>query len=109
MNVSPSIHGWGDFAYSLEIDPGMHDYWETGVLGIRRQDHGLREPGWHHALGVGGRRLCHPGPRNRLLAAGPSAHSLHRVGLQDAGTRLPGGLRVGRRRRLAQGRGPSGG
>jgi hypothetical protein len=30
-------HGWGDFAYSLEIDPGMHDYWETGVLGIRRQ------------------------------------------------------------------------
>jgi hypothetical protein len=31
-------HGWGDFAYSLEIDPGMHDYWETGVLGIRRQE-----------------------------------------------------------------------
>lgn len=31
-------HGWGDFAYSLEIDPGMHDYWETGVFGIRRQE-----------------------------------------------------------------------
>jgi beta-galactosidase len=30
-------HGWGDLAYSLEIDPGMHDYWGTGVLGIRRQ------------------------------------------------------------------------
>jgi hypothetical protein len=32
------FHGWGDFAYSLEIDPGMHDYWETGILGIRRQE-----------------------------------------------------------------------
>jgi beta-galactosidase len=32
------FHGWGDFAYSLEIDPGMHDYWETGMLGIRRQE-----------------------------------------------------------------------
>ena len=32
------FHGWGDLAYSLEIDPGMHDYWETGVLGIRRQE-----------------------------------------------------------------------
>ena len=55
------FHGWGDFAYSLEIDPGMHDYWETGVLGIRRQEHGVRESGWHHALGMGGRRVCDPG------------------------------------------------
>lgn len=30
-------HGWGDYAYSLEIDPGMHDYWETGIYEIRRQ------------------------------------------------------------------------
>ena len=25
------FHGWGDLAVSLEIDPGMHDYWITKV------------------------------------------------------------------------------
>ncbi|MGD1010817.1 MAG: glycoside hydrolase family 2 TIM barrel-domain containing protein [Candidatus Aminicenantales bacterium] len=25
------FHGWGDLAVSLELDPGMHDYWVTGV------------------------------------------------------------------------------
>lgn len=31
------FHGYGDLAYSLEIDPGMRDYWGTGIQGIRRQ------------------------------------------------------------------------
>jgi beta-galactosidase len=30
------FHGWGDLAHSLEIDPGMHDYWVTGVPDVIR-------------------------------------------------------------------------
>jgi beta-galactosidase len=30
------FHGWGDLAYSLEIDPGLHDYWITKVDDIVR-------------------------------------------------------------------------
>jgi hypothetical protein len=30
------FHGWGDLAYSLEIDPGMHDYWITKVDDVVR-------------------------------------------------------------------------
>ena len=30
------FHGWGDLAYSLEIDPGMHDYWVTNVPDVIR-------------------------------------------------------------------------
>jgi hypothetical protein len=30
------FHGWGDLAYSLEIDPGMHDYWITKVPDVIR-------------------------------------------------------------------------
>lgn len=31
------LHGWGDLAQSLELDPGMHDYWGTGIRDIRDQ------------------------------------------------------------------------
>lgn len=30
------FHGWGDLAQSLEIDPGMHDYWISGVPDVIR-------------------------------------------------------------------------
>ena len=30
------FHGWGDLAISLELDPGMHDYWVTGVPDVIR-------------------------------------------------------------------------
>lgn len=30
------FHGWGDLAYSLEIDPGLHDYWITKVDDVIR-------------------------------------------------------------------------
>lgn len=30
------FHGWGDLATSLEIDPGMHDYWVTNVPEVIR-------------------------------------------------------------------------
>ena len=30
------FHGWGDLAVSLEIDPGMHDYWITKVDDVVR-------------------------------------------------------------------------
>ncbi len=30
------FHGWGDLAFSLEIDPGMHDYWVTKVPDVIR-------------------------------------------------------------------------
>ena len=78
------FHGWGDFAHSLELDPGMHDYWETGVFGIRRQIMAYEnQVGAMHWAWVDDAFLV-PG-RNRLLAARPAAHSLHGVGLQHAG------------------------
>jgi hypothetical protein len=30
------FHGWGDLAINLETDPGMHDYWITGVPDVIR-------------------------------------------------------------------------
>jgi len=30
------FHGWGDLAVSLEVDPGMHDYWITHVPDVIR-------------------------------------------------------------------------
>lgn len=30
------FHGWGDLAISLELDPGMHDYWVIGVPDVIR-------------------------------------------------------------------------
>ena len=96
------FHGWGDLAYSLEIDPGMHDYWETGVLGIRRQEMKYENQVGTMIWAWVDDAFADSRARSRVRAARFAADPLQRVGLQAAGTRLSGRYRVGSRRRLAQ-------